>query len=181
MTTPILAAMHPEQMRTTQLRHVIDSSPTVCKVTDPDDWFRADDEGMFQWTARRADLLATCGDCPMLAFCRELTLRQEDANRCYRPDLDDMVRGGLTGYEIRTELQQPATAARIEQALADDEELDTERRTIQAASDKLRTRLLTHRDSRTDGKTNQEIRRAADELTALRTARRERAGWGAAA
>lgn len=167
-------------MRRPVLQATVDSS-AGCTKADPDLFFRADGEPPATWQAQRAEAIRFCHGCPARAACEELALRDGDGNS----RVDDLVRGGRSGSELATLRERQAQ--RIDAAIAADEASDTEWKKLTSLTVEL---------SQEAGKTpsgvvgvraqsqtaqNQRIRKLADQIRALRTARRARTGWEVAA
>jgi WhiB family redox-sensing transcriptional regulator len=168
------------QTRRAVLQAAVDTA-VVCAGVDPDLFFRADHEQQITWQARRADAQRLCGICPVRAACEELALRDGDG----RADVDDMVRGGLTGPELA------AVRAHQERRLAAavEADRDVEGRRLDELTVELRRAAIKNPDKsgghRGQGKAqiaqNTEVRSLVDQISTIRSARRARAGWGVAA
>ncbi|GAA3163616.1 WhiB family transcriptional regulator [Streptomyces ramulosus] len=162
--------MSPARARGTRLPHLqtdVDAHASCAPHNTPadqrQDWFRADGEPGAEWDARSIDLKSICESCPVLAQCREIALRLDAPNAA-----PDMVRGGLTGAELRARRKRHRDS--ILRATAADHAFldrgDEERRRIRALNTTIRA---AHRPA------------AVEELRELRAARRRRAGWTRAA
>ncbi|WP_331734747.1 WhiB family transcriptional regulator [Streptomyces sp. NBC_00887] len=177
-------------MTSTQARHTrraalqaaVDAG-SHCASVDPDLFFRADDERLTTWRARRTKAISLCSACPVRAACEELALRAGDG----RADADEMVRAGLTGRELAA--VRDAHAERL--AAAVDADRDTEGRQLDALMTRLHTEAGTSPDSNRNGGVrsvalrtaaqNDRLRSIAAQIRQIRIARRARAGWGVAA
>ncbi|MFB7795195.1 WhiB family transcriptional regulator [Streptomyces sp. NPDC056086] len=175
--------MAPDQARQSRravLQVAVDTA-AVCTTLDPDAFFREDREQQITWQARRADAIRVCTGCPVRAACEELALRDGDG----RADVDDMVRGGLTGPEL--------AAARAHQAdrlaAAIDADRDTEGQCLDDLTAELQRTVLKNPDKagghrtadRAQAAQNTQVQFLAAQIRVIRTARRARAGWKAAA
>lgn len=178
------------RMTSTQARHTrravlqaaVDAGAR-CTGTDPDLFFRADDEPDTDWHARRAAAVRLCTGCPMRAACEELALRNGDGE----PDADELVRAGLTGQELAA--VRAAQAERLAAAVAADR--DTEGRQLDTLMTELHTEAGKNPDSSRNGgpraselraaAQNQRLSTLAAQIRQIRTARRARNGWGVAA
>lgn len=152
------------------------------------DWFREDGEQIGPWIFRRVALLDFCkkSGCPVLTQCREIALRRDAV------DGDgDMVRAGMTGDQLRSMRRSREHRQSLDEAIAADDahDPDAERREINRLHTELREAVLTLHDPRTR-RTSRTASRptcaeravtAAATLRALRTNRRARTGWSAAA
>ncbi|MDQ0847576.1 WhiB family transcriptional regulator [Streptomyces sp. V1I6] len=156
----------------------------VCTAADPELFFRGDREQQDSWQARRSDAQRLCGICPVRAACAELALRNGEG----RADVDDMVRGGLTGPEL--------AEARKEQAdrltAAVDADRDTEGRRLDLLTIQLSKEAIVFPEKSGSHKTRKArdaaveaqqvtVRLLADQIRETRSARRARSGWGVAA
>lgn len=168
------------QTRRAVLQAAVDAS-AGCAGADPDLFFRTDNESQITWQARRADAIRICTGCPVRAACEELALRDGDG----RADVDDMVRGGLTGPElaaVRARQAQRLTAAVDADRDIDGQRLDELTVELRRAAVKNPDKAGGHRaQARAQAAQNTEVRRLAAEIRRIRTARRARAGWEAAA
>ncbi|MEU3038124.1 WhiB family transcriptional regulator [Streptomyces griseoaurantiacus] len=178
-----MPSMTPEQARRSRrqaLRSAVDTA-AVCTGIDPGAFFREDGEQQIVWQARRADAVRVCAGCPVRAACEELALRDGDG----RPDVDDMVRGGLTGPALAA--ARGRHSARLTAAVAADR--DTEGRRLDELTAQLQRVAVKNPDktgghrgaSRAQAAQNEEVRSLADQIRSIRTARRARAGWRTAA
>ncbi|MFJ3106547.1 WhiB family transcriptional regulator [Streptomyces sp. NPDC086835] len=176
-------SMTPTQARLARravLQTAVDTA-AVCTGADPDLFFRGDREPQITWQARRSYAQRLCSACPVRAACEELALRDGDG----RPDVDDMVRGGLTGPEL--------AAVRADQgrrvAGAVDADRDVEGRRLDELAVELRRAAVKNPDKagghraqdRAQAAQNAEVRSLVARIRQIRTARRVRAGWEAAA
>ncbi|MFD5473368.1 WhiB family transcriptional regulator [Streptomyces sp. NPDC127105] len=176
-------SMTPEQARQSRravLQAAVDTAAVCTTLLAPDAFFRTDGEPQITWQARRTGAIRVCTGCPVRAACEELALRDGDG----RADVDDMVRGGLTGPEL--------AAARARQAdrlaAAIDADRDTEGQRLDDLTAELQLTVLKnpdkaggHRGSRGQAAQNTQVRLLANQIREIRTARRARAGWKAAA
>ncbi|OII61317.1 hypothetical protein BJP40_05965 [Streptomyces sp. CC53] len=155
------------------LQAAVDAA-AACAGTDPATFFRTDREPHIRWQTRRAQALRLCAACPVRAACAELALRDGDG----REGVDDMVRGGLTGPELAADRERQAERL----AVAVDTDRDTEGARLDALVLQLHREALAypHRGVRAPGR-QAAVRALADEIRRIRTARRRRAGWEAAA
>ncbi|WP_237694332.1 WhiB family transcriptional regulator [Streptomyces sp. SID2563] len=178
-------------MTSTQARHtrravlqtVVDSGARRCATTDPDLFFRADEESDEAWQARRTETARLCTGCPARAACEELALRDGDG----QADADDMVRAGLTGHELAA--VRSAQAVRLAAAKAADR--DTEQRELHDLVAQVQREVVSTLDRTVDGVRVPTARVQVEQnvlvgmLTArirqIRTARRARTGWEVAA
>jgi WhiB family redox-sensing transcriptional regulator len=168
------------QARRAVLQAAVDTA-AVCTSVDPDLFFRADNEPQITWQARREYAVRVCTGCPVRAACAELALRDGDG----RTDVDDMVRGGLTGPELA------AVRGHQEQRLAAavDADRDVEGRRLDDLAVELRRVAVKNPDKagghrtqdRAQAAQNAEVRGLVAQIRQIRTARRTRAGWEAAA
>ncbi|MFB7788315.1 WhiB family transcriptional regulator [Streptomyces vinaceus] len=170
------------RMRRPVLQAAIDAGAR-CTKADPDLFFRADGEPPATWQAQRAEAIGFCHGCPVRAACEELALRDGDGN----DRVDDLVRGGRSGYELVAlrELQ----AQRLAAAIAADEASDQEWNMLQDLAVKL-NREARRMPTRSGGmphqavllgQQNERIAELAAKLAVVRTARRARTGWEVAA
>jgi hypothetical protein len=127
---------------------------------------------------RRAGLVPVCAACPVQAACRESALRQGEGDGDPR-EVNDFVRGGLTGLELFT--ARTVQADRLAAAAKEDARARLEDRRIRLLATQLRNRALVHFDSRSATRMNDSVRAKADELRAALHARRARSGWSSAA
>jgi hypothetical protein len=147
-------------------------------IPEPDEWHRADGEQAPDWRKRRDGLVTVCAACPVRAACKESALRQGEGDGDPR-EINDFVRGGLTGLELYTARTEQAD--RLETARIEDERAMREERQIRLLATQLRNRTLVHFDSRSTTRMNDGVRAKADELRAALHARRSRSGWSSAA
>ncbi|MFI1568350.1 WhiB family transcriptional regulator [Streptomyces sp. NPDC020490] len=153
----------------------------VCTGIDPDVFFRSDGEQQTTWQARRANAIRVCTVCPARAACEELALRDGDG----RADADDMVRGGLTGPDLA--VARARQADRLAAVIEADRDIEGKR--LDTLTALLRRTALKNPDKAGGHRTSvcaqaaqtEEIRLLAAQVREIRTARRARAGWGAAA
>ncbi|EYT77979.1 transcription factor WhiB [Streptomyces sp. Tu 6176] len=166
--------------RRADLQAAVDAAG-ACVGTDPAAYFREDHEQQVVWQARRAEALRVCSACPVRAACEELALRDGDG----RAAEDDMVRGGLTGPElaaVRTHHAERLAAAIDADRDAEGQRLDALIVQLQRTAVKNPDKASGHRTaSRAQAAQNSEVRLLADQIRQIRTARRARAGWEAAA
>ncbi|MEU0373409.1 WhiB family transcriptional regulator [Streptomyces sp. NPDC006283] len=168
------------QARRPVLQAAVDTA-AGCTGADPDLFFRADNEPQITWQARRTDAQRLCAVCPVRAACEELALRDRDG----RADVDDMVRGGLTGPELAA--RRVLQADRLYTAV--DADRDTEGARLDALTVELRRAAIKNPDKagghrgqgRAQTAQNAEVRELAAQVRQIRTARRARAGWEAVA
>lgn len=170
------------RMRRPVLQAAIDAGAR-CTKADPDLFFRPDGEPPATWQAQRAEAIRFCHGCPVRTACEELALRDGDGN----PRVDDLVRGGRSGYELVAlrELQ----AQRLAAAITADEASDQEWNKLQDLAVKL-NREARRMPTRSGGmphqavllgQQNERIAELAAKLAMVRTARRARTGWEVAA
>ncbi|MFD6114047.1 WhiB family transcriptional regulator [Streptomyces yangpuensis] len=172
------------RMRRPVLQAAIDASAKCAKaVIDPDLFFRADGQPPAPWQAQRTEAIRFCHGCPVRTACEELALRDGDGN----PRVDDLVRGGRSGYELVAlrELQ----AQRLAAAITADEASDQEWNELTDLAVKL-NREARRMPTRSSGMPHQaallrqqkaRIAELAAKLAVVRTARRARTGWEVAA
>ncbi|MFF4647249.1 WhiB family transcriptional regulator [Streptomyces sp. NPDC001389] len=170
------------RMRRPVLRAAIDAGARCTKV-DPDLFFRADGEPPATWQAQRAEAIGFCHGCPVRPACEELALRDGDGN----DRVDDLVRGGRSGYELAglRKLQAQRLAAAITADQASDQEwrklttlavqVNREARRMPTKSGGMPHQAVLLRQQ------NERIAELAAKLAVVRTARRARTGWEAAA
>ncbi|WP_405546597.1 WhiB family transcriptional regulator (plasmid) [Streptomyces goshikiensis] len=170
------------QMRRPVLQAAIDAGARCTKV-DPDLFFRADGEPPATWQAQRAVAIRFCHGCPVRTACEELALRDGDGNS----RVDDMVRGGRSGYELVAlrELQAQRLAAAITADEASGQkwkkliglavELSGEARRMPTRSGGMPHQAELQR------RQNQRITKLAAKIAVVRAARRARTGWEVAA
>ncbi|MFC3235020.1 WhiB family transcriptional regulator [Streptomyces nitrosporeus] len=177
-------------MTSTQARHTrravlqaaIDTHAS-CHDVDVDLFFRRDRERHTTWQARRTEALRLCAGCPVRAACEELALRDGEG----RAGRDEMVRGGRTGPELAA--ARAAQAVRLAAAVEADQ--DTEGRQLDMLMTELVTEAGKNPDSSRNGgqravalraaAQNHRLRTLAAQIRQIRTTRRTRAGWEAAA
>ncbi|GHB84773.1 hypothetical protein GCM10010347_64700 [Streptomyces cirratus] len=170
------------RMRRPVLQAAIDAG-AKCAEADPDLFFRADGEPTATWQAQRAEAIRVCHGCPVRAACEELALRDGDGN----DRVDDLVRGGRSGCELAA--LRKRQAQRLSEAMTADEAADAEWRNLIEASVELwaEARVMPTRSAgirhqaELVAQQNQRLRELADRITAVRSARRARTGWGVAA
>lgn len=182
-----MTATAARRTRRTVLQAAVDSGARCAgQNLDSALFFRADSEGeeAVAWQARRAAAIGVCALCPVRAACEELALRDGDGDRA----TDDLVRGGLSGRNlaITREIRQ---ADRIATATAADR--DAEWQQLVALTVAARTEALKNPDRRSVGGARKSAQAQADQnrrvtsfteqIRTIRTARRARTGWGAAA
>ncbi|MFD4974612.1 WhiB family transcriptional regulator [Streptomyces sp. NPDC058424] len=176
-------SMTPDQARQSRravLQAAVDTA-AACTTLDPDAFFRADREHQITWQARRADAIRVCTGCPVRAACEELALRDGDG----RADVDDMVRGRLTGPELAAVRTRQADRL----AAAIDADRDTEGKHLDDLTAELQRTVLKNPDKAGGHRTadraqtaqNTKVRLLAGQIRVIRTSRRARAGWKAAA
>ncbi|MET9425726.1 WhiB family transcriptional regulator [Streptomyces sp. NPDC006540] len=178
-----MPSMTPTQARHARravLQAAVDTA-AMCPGADPELFFRGDREPQITWQARRNEAQRLCSACPVRAACEELALRDGDG----RLDVDDMVRGGLTGPEL--------AAIRADQdqrlAAAVDADRDIEGRRLDELTIELRRAAIKSPDKagghrthdRAQAAQNAEVRSLVARIRQIRTARRARAGWEAVA
>jgi len=185
-----MATMSPARARGTRRPHLEDDlTHARCAQPDeddpqPNDWHRADGESATSWGIRRRELLSYCEGCPVIAQCRELALRYDD-----RGGIDDTVRGGMTAAElhrIRHSSRHHASlaAARQTDAAFHGEAADAEFRELAQLHQAIRQTaqaVTRHRSSDWLESNNAAVRHLTARAHQIRTARRTRAGWTAAA
>ncbi|MGW6744854.1 WhiB family transcriptional regulator [Streptomyces sp. NPDC055025] len=146
-------------------------------------FFRADDAPPTLWAAQREGALRFCGGCPVRAACEELALRAGDGERA----AEDMVRGGRTGQQLAVdrEIRQAGRLAAVAAAGRDTEWEELVTLTVaareEAAKNPDRRSGGPRRSGLAQAAQNDRVRHLADQARAIRTARRARTGWGAAA
>jgi hypothetical protein len=142
------------------------------------EWHRGDGELADEWQARRASLVPVCAACPVQAACRESALRQGEGDGDPR-EINDFVRGGLTGLELYTARIEQAD--RLAAAAKEDARACLEERMLRALALSLRRQLLAHDQPHNAAKHNSEVRDTVAQITSVRAARRARTGWTSAA
>ncbi|MFE4540209.1 WhiB family transcriptional regulator [Streptomyces scopuliridis] len=187
-----MTATAARRTRRTVLQAAVNSGARCARQNlDPALFFRADSEGAdseggeaVAWQARRAAAIGVCALCPVRAACEELALRDGDGDRA----TDDLVRGGVSGQNlaITREIRQ---ADRITAATAADR--DDEWQQLVELTVAARTEALKNPDRRSAGgprksaqsqaAQNRRIHSLTEQIRTIRTARRARTGWGAAA
>ncbi|MGW5098194.1 WhiB family transcriptional regulator [Streptomyces nodosus] len=175
-------SMTPEQTRQSRravLQAAVDTA-AACATFTPDAFFREDGEQQITWQARRAEAIRVCIGCPVRAACEELALRDGDG----RANVDDMVRGGLTGPELAAVRTRQADRL----AAAIDADRDAEGQRLDDLTAELKRTVLKnpdkaggHRGSRAQAEQNTQVQLLTDQIRVIRKARRTRAGWKAAA
>ncbi|RLV64250.1 transcription factor WhiB [Streptomyces sp. CBMAI 2042] len=148
-----------------------------------DAFFRGDGETDIEWAPRRTAALRVCAGCPVRAACEELALRDGEG----APDVDEFVRGGLTGPELAA--ARVAHAVRL--AVAVDADRDTEGSQLDTLMAQRHVVATTSTERVRDGKRvpaavvqqehNVQIQSLSLQIAKVQTARRVRAGWGVAA
>lgn len=167
-------------MRRGVLQQLVDEG-AFCAASYPDQFFRLDGESAVAWQPRREVARRVCAGCPARAACAELALRDRDG----RAADDDMVRGGLSGPELAA--QYVLHADRLADAIEADR--DTEGARLDALSVQLARTAIKNPDkaggqrsaSAAQAAQNTAVRELAGQVRTIRTARRVRAGWEAAA
>ncbi|MFD3782098.1 WhiB family transcriptional regulator [Streptomyces sp. NPDC058612] len=170
------------RMRRPVLQAAIDAG-AKCVQADPELFFRADGESPATWQAQRAEAIRFCHGCPVRTACEELALRDGDGNS----RVDDLVRGGRSGSELVALRERQAQ--RLGAAIAADEASDMQWKTLTDIAVEL-NREARRMPTRSGGmphqaelmkQQNERIGELAAKLAVVRTARRARTGWEAAA
>ncbi|MFJ8017410.1 WhiB family transcriptional regulator [Streptomyces sp. NPDC096339] len=170
------------RMRRPVLQAAIEVS-AKCVQADPDLFFRADGEPPATWQAQRAEAIRFCHGCPVRAACEELALRDGDGN----PRVDDLVRGGKSGYELVA--LRKLQAQRLAAAITADEASDMQWNKLTGLVVELKMEAGktpakgsgVPRQAESQERQNQRIRKLVAQINAIRTARRASTGWEVAA
>ncbi|QNP67961.1 WhiB family transcriptional regulator [Streptomyces genisteinicus] len=167
-------------MRRGVLQQLVDEG-ALCAAGDPGRFFRLDGESVVEWQPRRDSAVRLCAECPARTACEELALRDGEG----RAGTDDMVRAGHTGPALvalrRRHSERLAAAVAVDR--------DTEGARLDALVAQLLRTAIKNPDKAGGGyrggpaqtAQNAEICALAVQVQAIRTARRTRAGWEAAA
>ncbi|WP_372412009.1 WhiB family transcriptional regulator [Streptomyces luteireticuli] len=139
----------------------------------PDEWFR-DDESDAEWADHAERLKAFCREvCPVMAECRELALRQGEG----RSREDDVVRGGLSGFELLDLRVQDATRLRAEAAKDRSQLVEWRRYMAAAAAVHAAGAVITRPSAERSARARRQREAAVRRLQEVRQERRARARW----
>ncbi|MEU8892924.1 WhiB family transcriptional regulator [Streptomyces sp. NPDC048442] len=174
-----MTAAESRPMRRDALQKAVNAGARCAPLAaNADVFFRDEGEEIASWKARRAKLLTFCRGCPVMNACRELALRDRDGYE----QSDELVRGGLSGQELfATRVRQQE---RLDEARRTDRDVEWAR--LVELTLLLRSAAGGHAENGHRGKAsraaqNVKVRKIADEVHAVRMARRARMGWGQAA